>query len=349
MKKLFLFILAAVLITGCTSKKEDKPVDKKQTSGFDSSDIKTKPVDNPNQSFLMRYKFQKDKKYSYRLTTISEISASEELVGGPSQSNKMKQLVNYKFDLTTKDIDKDSTAEMSISISNVDVTIENGNKKITYKSGTKVDSLIKNFAQYESLINNPFSVSVNKYGEVTDIFKVDRIINQLLEISGEASKVTSEQKMMLKQQIVEGGLRPLLVQLFRKVPEKQAAKDTTWEIKQPANKILTYEIKSSNKYKVTSLEQYNEDKLAVLDGYVVTSVQGQPKVTEKGVKYEIKKPEIKGEGKVYFNISKGLIQKSKTKTRIEQGMSAEGPGQKGGTQKIVKKEIVENSNILELL
>lgn len=349
MKKLIVFILATLIITGCTSKKEDKPVDKKQTTAFDSTDIKTKPVDNPNQSFLMRYKFQKDKKYSYRLTTLSEVFGSEEMVGGQSMSNKMKQQVNYKFDLATKDIDSDSTAEIAITIVSVDMTAETGNKKISYKSGTKIDSVIKNFPQYESLINNSFSVTVNKYGEVTDIFKVDRIVNRLLEIGGDASKITTEQKAGLKQQIIEGGLRPLLVQLFRKVPEKFVAKDTTWEIKQPNNKYLTYEIKSSNKYKVASLEQYNDDKLAILDGSVITNAQGQAKITEKGVKYEIKKPDIKGEGKVYFNVSKGLIQKSKTKTRVEQGMSAEGPGPKGGTQKINKKEIIENSNILELI
>ncbi len=349
MKKLIVFILAALIITGCTSKKEDKPVDNKQTSAVDTSDIKTKPVDNPNQSFQIRYKFQKDKKYSYKLTTISEVFASEEEVGGRSMSNKMKQQVNYKFDIATKDIDSDSTAELSITIANIEMNAETGNKKINYKSGSKVDSVMKNFVQYESLINNAFSVTVNKYGEVTDIFKVDRIINRLLEISGEAAKVTSEQKTMIKQQIVESGLRPLLVQLFRKVPEHTVAKDTTWEIKQPSNKYLTYEIKTTNKYKVSSLEQYNDDKLALLDGSVITSAQGQSKVNEKGVKYEIRKPDIKGEGKIYFNLSKGLIQKSKTKTRVEQGMSAEGPLQKGGTQKINKKEIIENSNILELI
>jgi hypothetical protein len=349
MKKFAVFILAALLIAGCANKKEDKPVDKKPGAAFDSSDIKTKPIDNPNQSFQMRYRFQKNQKYSYRLTTISEVTGSESVSPSESVTRKMKQQVIYKFDLTTKDIDSDSTSEISISITNIEMNAEADKQKITYKSGSKADSVVKKFAQYEALINNPFSVTVNKYGEVTDIFKVDKIINKLIEIGGEGKSIPPEQKNMIKQSVVDGGLRPLLVQLFRKVPEHNVAKDTTWETKQPANRYLTYEIKTSNKYKVSSLELLNTDKIAVLDGSVIVSAQGQPKVTEKGIKYEIKKPSISGEGKIYFNVTKGVIQKSKTRTRVEQGMTAEGPSPKGGTQKLTKKEIIENSNILELL
>lgn len=348
MKKLAFFVLAAFLIAGCNSKKEDKPVENKPGVAFDTSDVKTKPVDNPNQSFYLRYKFEKDKKYAFRLTTMS--SSIQSLIADTTMNQNVKQTIVYLLEVTTKEVDKDSTSELSINISTIDLTAEGNGKKFKYQTGQKVDSTDKlQYAQFDALVNNAFSVTVSKIGEVTDVFKVDKIVNKLLEISGGKDKATTEEKGILKQRMVEGGLKPILTQLFRKVPANAVAKDTTWENKQPAGQYLSYTIQTSNTFKVNSLEMLNNDKIAVVDAGLKASAQGQANIVEKGVPYNIKKPSATGDGKLFFNVTKGMIQKSKTKSRVEMGMTAEVPSKKGGKQKVTKKEVNETSNLLELL
>jgi hypothetical protein len=348
MKKLAFFLLTILIMAGCGGKKENKPVENKANVAFDSSDIKTKPVDNPNQGFFLRYKFAKDKKYSFRLTTIS--NSSQNLKADTIINQQLKQQVIYLLDVTAKDIDKDSTTELSINVSYVDIYAEANGKKFKYQTGQKADSTEKaRYAEFESLVNNPFSITVSKVGEITDVFRVDKIVNRLLEISGAKDKVSTEEKNMLKQRIVESGLRPILAQLFRKLPMNSIAKDTLWQNIQPAGRYLSYAIQSSNSFKVKSLEQLNDDKIAVIDAGLSAKAEGQSKVNEKGIQYDIKKPVISGDGVIYFNVSKGMVQKSKTKSRTEMNITMEGPSPKGGKQKMVKKEVMENTNLLELL
>jgi hypothetical protein len=350
MKKIAVFLFALLVITGC-NKKVDKPVAAaKPGAAFDTSDMKTKPIDNPNQGFLLRYNLAKDKKYSFRLTTIS--SDIQNIHADTSVNQQVKQQVVYLLDLTAKDIDKDGSTELSVNVSSIDMTAEANGKKVKYQSSNNKDAANKaQFAQFESLINNPFSVTITKTGEVSDVFRVDKIVNKILELAGNnaAQKISSEEKSMLKQKIIEGGLKPILVQLFRKLPDNNVAKDTTWQNKQPATRFLSYMVQTSNNFKVHSLELYNNDKIAVIDASLTAASQGKEKVSEKGVQYDIKKPITSGEGKIYFNVSKGVVQKSKTKSRVEFNMSMEAPSPKGGKQKIVKKEVMENTNVLELL
>ena len=45
---------------------------------------------------------------------------------------------------------------------------------------------IKQFAEFYSLYNNPFSIRFNKNGEVLEVYKADKISNKFLEIKGAA-------------------------------------------------------------------------------------------------------------------------------------------------------------------
>jgi len=341
MKKTVIFLLAVLVLAGC-QKKTDKPAANKPNAATETA---LKAIDNPNQGFFLRYKFTKDKKYQFRLTNIS--TSSQYIKADTAINQQAKQQIIYVVDVTAKEIDKDSTAELSINISKIDMTVEAGGKTIKYQAGHVADK--KKYAEFEALLNNPFNVTVSKTGEVTDVFRVDRIVNSLVEIGGGTGKVTTEQKNMIKQQVIESGLKPILVQLFRKVPYNAIAKDTTWENPQPAGKYLSYVIQPANKFKIANLQLLGSDKVAVIDAGLTAKIKGQEKVSEKGISYDIKKPIVYGEGSVYFNISKGMIQKSKTSSRTEMNISMEGPSPKGGKQKLTRKEVTDTMNILELL
>ena len=91
-----------------------------------------------------------------------------------------------------------------------------------------------------------------------------------------------------------------------------------------------------------------EEKLAVINGIVETSVEGKQDYTERGVTYRFEKPVSSASGKIYFNLDRGLIQKSRTQTRMETFYKMEMPTPQG-TKKGNAKEIITNTNVLELL
>jgi len=113
--------------------------------------------------------------------------------------------------------------------------------------------------------------------------------------------------------------------------------------------IMIYQVQYTNSYQVEKVESLDNDKIAVVTGTINSKVEGNNSYTdERGIKYQFKKPVSSANGKVYFNVSKGLVQKSKTQTTMksEYTMEMQTPM---GLRKAKTQEIIINQNILELL
>jgi hypothetical protein len=218
-----------------------------------------------------------------------------------------------------------------------------------YKSGSQLDSLNKiRYADYESLINLPFGLRVTPAGEITEVFRVDKIITKFLNIKGAADSATSDQKDALRSQMINGALKPLLTQIFRQMPENSVAKDSAWTHSQSPSRILIYKLQNINTYNVQNLAKFNDDKIAVLDAGLKTEITGNDTYSNRGVSYKFQKPNTSASGKIYFNISKGLIQKAKTQSIVNIAFSMEMPTPKG-KQKGDQTEKMVNTNVVELL
>jgi len=70
--------------------------------------------------------------------------------------------------------------------------------------------------------------------------------------------------------------------------------------------------------------------------------------SEKGINYKFEKPKSKADGKIYFNLDRGLIQKSRTQTSMENSYSMEMSSPEG-IKKANAKEVTSNVNVIELL
>ena len=92
----------------------------------------------------------------------------------------------------------------------------------------------------------------------------------------------------------------------------------------------------------------DDDRIAIINGSVTTTVEGESKKTENGVNYEYQKPVSTANGKIFFNVDKGLIHKSKTQTSLKLSYRMEMPTPQG-IMKGSTNETILNSNILELL
>ena len=346
MKRVVGFLIFSILILGCS--KKDKPIPVTAASfAFDSTDIQTSPVSNPNQNFFIRYNFEKGKDYNYRLTSISD--DNQTIKADTTILQHVTQTVTYLMNLSLSNVDKDSVMEIACDITNIKLDANANGKQITYQSGLTKDSAERSqFAEYEALIQNPFSVRITKYGEILEVFRADKIVTKYLQLKSAPDSVTSEEKDALRKSIIEGALKPLLVQIFRQVPQNQVAKDSSWSYSQPPSQFLIYQLQNTNDYKILSLDKYNNDKVAIINAGLKSVLTGNDAITNRGVNYKFKKPETSATGKIFFNLNKGCIQKSKTNTLINIFYTMEMKGPKGD-EKGSKTEAIKSANIVELV
>ncbi len=347
MKKILAAVLIGILFFGCGKKSDEKPEDLSAKMITDTSAIKAVPVDNANQQFNLQYKFQKGTTYQYRMTQSTEDNLT--IKTDTSISQNMNQSIIYLFNLTLSNVDKDGVMEFSCSIPSIKLNAEANGQRFFYQSGvTKDTTELKKYYQYEALINSPFSIRIGKSGGVLEVFRADRIVDKFLQLSKLPNQPTAEEKNALRGNIVESVLKPLINQIFRELPSGTIAKDSSWAFTQPPATFLIFKLENKNLYKVTGLEKYNNDTLAVVDAGLQSVVSGNTKYEERGATYNFKKPETSASGTIYFDITKGCIQKANLKTNIHIFFTMEAPTPKG-KQKGSKDEVIKTTNVLELL
>lgn len=348
-KHLLVLIVFSLILISCGEKNNqpEKNLTDKEKYTFDSTDIKTEGVDNSGKPFLIQYKFSKGDKFTYRLTTISD--NTQKITIDTSITSNVNQKVVYLLDLNVKEVDEEGNTEVEMKISSLKLDALANGQTFSFEAGKDKDtSKIKQFAEFQALYNNPFSVRFNKKGEVLEVYKADKISNKFLELRGAIDTISAEDKNFVKQDLINSVLNPLVTQIIRKVPEKQVYKDSTWEMQQKPVTMMVYQINYVNKYKLESVEKLKDDRIAVIDAGISFTFTGQPKVTQGSVTYNFQKPLSTAEGKIFFNVDKGIQIKSRTKTKLELTYSMEANTPKG-KQKGKRTDVVGNTNILELL
>ncbi len=343
MKNLWIIILLALFIAGCGKKAEEK----KQPSGIDTTAMKTSPLQNPNQQFVLRYKFEKGKRYSYKMASFTE--DKQTVHADTTFTDQVKQSIVYSLDISLNNVDKDSVLDLSCDINSILLDAFANGQFFSYRSGVTTDTVEKRkYAQYDAMVNNPFNVRINKYGGILEISNIDNVISKFLRLKGMTKSASLEERESLRQNIIENALKPLVTQLFREMTPNVVAKDSNWTFVQPPTPFLIFKLENTNLYKVDNLEKYNNDKVATIAAGLHTVISGDTKYEERGAVFQFKKPVTSASGKIYFNITKGLIQKSNVQTQVDIFYTMEMPTPKG-KQKGTKTEVITSKNVVELL
>src|SRR3990170_8138820 len=193
MKHLLILLSLPLILVSC-KKEDDKPVDIKDKYATDTTEIKTVQLENQNEQFYIKYAFDKGNEYEYRLTNIAEntqtVDANDTLL-----SQKVKQTLTYLIKLKVLDIDIDSIYEVAFNITSVKLEADANGQKFYYESSTSKDSMDRvRYSEYVSVLNNPFNVRVSKIGEVVEIYKADRIINEFVKLKGVADSISATEK-----------------------------------------------------------------------------------------------------------------------------------------------------------
>lgn len=349
LKYLFVLISFSILLISC-GEKNGKPVTElteENKFAFDSTDLKTEGTDESGKPFLMEYKFKKGDKHLYRITTISQ--NKQKLVMDSTITSGVEQKIIYIMDFTVKDVDEEGITEAELTMNSIKLNAEVNGEKFEFESGKEVDSSkLVQFAEFHSLHNSPFSIRFNKKGEVLEIFKADKISNKFLELKGAADTISANDRNMVRQELIAGVLAPLVTQVVRKLSDKEVYKDSSWELQQAPIPMMVYQINYVNEYKIENVEKLNDSRIAVIDAAIRFDYKGQSKVSQGNVTYNFEKPKSSAEGKIFFDVDKGIQVKSRTKTSVQLDYSIEAMTP-NGKQKGSRSDIVTNTNIVELL
>jgi hypothetical protein len=347
---LIITLLSLALFVSCQKEKsnEEQKVPEEVSSTFDSTALATTSVDeSEDQFFFLRYKFVPGESFRYRMTTISQ--SRQSMVTDTSLSDHLDQTIIFILNFKTLSLDADSVAELECTFTSVNLKANANGIAISYQSGAQMDSTERlKFPEYESFKNNPFNLRIGKHGEIIDIYKFDKIMNRFLSLRGLTDSLTAQEKIMAQQDMTNRSVKPLLAQIFREVPSHKMGEDSTWSYKRESMPIVVFKVDYENLYTVEKLEMLGKEMLAVIEGTMKTKVTGNQTYTEKGINYKFEKPKSTAGGKIYFNIDKGLIQKSRTQTTMENSYSMEMPTPQG-VKKANASEVTSNVNVIELL
>ena len=344
MRKLLLALILGIIMNGCGKKSQKNNLENKSAAATDSSTVNFLPVKDPGQKFNIEYKFEKGKDYNYRVTFSSE--DKQNIKNDSSYNKDIMQNTVYLLKTKLKGYKNDSLLNFICKITSITFTANVNGKIFNYQSGAKNDSIDTfRYAEYAALIDNPFSVTIKKYGGIVNISSVDMIINKYIKLKRMIKRATKPVKVRLKQNIVDRSLEPLIINIFRKMPKNTIAKDSSWSDELPPAHFIIFTLNNSNTFKISDLNKYHDNLIASIKVGLKTQIHGNTTYKAGNAVYNFKKPKTSAKGNIYFNISKGCIQKSEIQTEAKVFFTMESPGQKEGS----KSENMTSENIVELL
>ena len=349
LKYLLVLVAFSFILISCGDKNNDpeKTLTDKEKYSFDSTDLKTDGIDDSGKPFLMEYKLKKGDKVVYRLTTIS--NNTQTITMDTIITAGMSQKIIYLLDLVVKEVDEEGATEAEIKINSIKMEASANGETFNFEAGKDIDSAkTRQFAEFQSLYNNAFSVRFSKKGDILEVFKADKISNKFLELKGAADTISTDESTLIRNDLINGVLKPLVTQIIRKVSDKEVYKDSTWQIQQAPVPLMVYQINYTNTYKLESVEKLDDNRVAIIEAGIDFKYSGQSKVNQGNVFYSFQKPISTAQGKIYFDVDRGIQIKSRTKTRLEISYTMEANTPQG-TQKGSRRDIITNTNILELL
>ncbi|MHC1739332.1 MAG: DUF6263 family protein [Ignavibacteriaceae bacterium] len=342
-----LVLFLALAIIGCDNK-ETSPEgeDKNYSLEEDTTSLKTEGLSSDAvKDVVLEYKLKKGDKFTYR---VSAYSSEEATVKGPQiMSQTISEERTYIIETEIKEVESDKSLDVSFLIKSIRVEALIDGNKVSYLSGSKIDSAdIKKFAEYEGLYKNSFGARLTSSGEILELYKLDKIVNKMLEITGLKDSVTAEQKSQIKEQLDMGSLRLIVSQIFRKLTSDKVSVNSEWSAPQPTVDIQLLKLDNTYKFKINAFEKFDDDILAVIDAGVESKFTINPDAKKAG--FDVKQPKFIAHGKVYFNTTKNLIQKSVSQIDFDFMVSGPVPTQTGTIQ-ASRYQKKSSRNTVELL
>lgn len=339
MKNLLLLVLVSAVLMSCSNTEDEE-----KTKTSEKVVLETKKPAGP--TINLRYKFKKGDKFTYRLQTIS--NNSEEIVADTAFTNKITQTASYTFNFKVLDVDEYNIAKLEARIKSITAETTANDQSMKYDSKMIYSSREKvQFVDYEAVKNVPFKIDVNELGRVVKVHGINKIMNNILAIQNVPDTLSKNTREKMRDNISNGTLMPLSQQIFKVVSEKEVGIDSVWQLNYKTP-LAVFTVENTAIFKIENIT-FDKDTTASIKSNLVINVQGNNVLNEQGFTYTFAKPNLTANGSVTFNNTIGLVEISESVTNLEMTMFVEGLDSKNQRVKSTKRDITNNTNIVELL
>jgi hypothetical protein len=177
--------------------------------------------------------------------------------------------------------------------------------------------------QYNAVINNPFFIRVNPNGEISDVYGLEKIYENLFKSLGDTLKEADKQT--IKESFGEESLKEILQQEYQICPKDPIVVDSSWT-KSFTTAILFFEVVNNAKYTLKGIEDKNGQKIANVEAALNVEFKNK-EVTERGMKVAIQHSETTGNGRIALNLTRGCVQSKETSTTLKLDLKLSAQGQ----------------------
>jgi hypothetical protein len=331
-KSLALKLLVSALIiytVGCGDKKDDKKTDARQDSIISS--LITKDPATGKDKVQLKYVVSVGDTFRYKM--VAKTSNSENSPATEGKEVKQDNEISYYYTKVVDNVEASGIITYKVNYDSILITSQMEDQLVIYNSN--VNDSIKNnpaFIQYNAVIREPFYIRVSSAGEITDVYGLEKIHENLFHALGDTLK--EEDKMTIKESFGKESVKEVLQQEYQMVPPTPVDVDSSW-IKSYNTQIMFFEVVNSAQYTLKSLEDKDGSKIANIEAALVVEFLNK-EIKERGIKFTIEKSETTGNGKIMFNMSRGCIASKETSTtlNLDLRMSAQGQSAKS-EQKVI--------------
>ncbi|MCC6865740.1 MAG: hypothetical protein IT280_06220 [Ignavibacteria bacterium] len=334
MRKYFILnsILALLLVYvyGCGDKKDDnKTGDNKTNSEFVKKDSVT-----GKQVVQLKYVVKKGDKFFYKM--VAKTSNMEKSPATENKEVKQDNEINYYYQKEVDNVDASGIITYKITFDSINITSTMGEQSVKYNSNVN-DSVKQNpaFIQYNAVIANPFFTRVSAYGEITDVYGMEKIYEHLFKALGDTLK--EKDKEEIKRSFGEESIKEILQQEYQVCPQGPVAIDSSW-VKAFNTSVLFFEVVNNAKYTMKSVEDKNSQQIANIEAALVVEFKNK-EVNENGMKVKVENAETSGSGKISLNLTRGCIQNKETMTNLKLELKLSAQGQSANSTQAVSTNL----------
>ncbi len=347
MKFLFSLLLVLVLFSAGCRKKVDGPAGQQSLSvtTLDTVDVKTSPVSGQASEAKLVYAPQKGSEFVYVLTAIGKDHSI--LKADTVMENNVDSKMSYKFSVGVTDVEADGSLTMNVTFLSVALDAGSEQEKVHYQSGEKHDSAtIRKFFQYEALVNNTFGLRVKNDGEILEVFKSDKIVDKMVQLSKMQKAPSPQEKAQIKSQVEQSVLLPTVQQIFRKLPANMVSVNHSWNLNFdiPINQIISFQ--TTQLFTFKGIEMMNDNKVARIDIGADAKPEVNPKAKDEGISVE--SATLNAKGTALFDLTSNMMRYGKTKLSISSSIKGKNKGLKGMVS-IFQSTMSEKTNIFQLV
>jgi hypothetical protein len=319
-----LLVFALIIhVIGCSDKKDDKT--SKNTQDSIIASLITKDQATGKDKVQLKYIVNKGDKFSYKM--IAKTSTSEKSPATEDKEVKQDNEINYFYSKEVDNVESSGIITYKVAYDSITIVSQMGDQIVKYDSNVN-DSVKTNpaFLQYNAVLHEPFYIRVSPTGEITDVYGLEKIHENLFKAFGDTLK--EEDKAQIKESFGKESIKEVLQQEYQMFPSQPVNVDSTW-IKSYNTQILFFDVVNSAQYRLKGIEDKDGRKIANIEANLVVEFLNK-EVKERGIKFNIEKSETSGRGKITFDLGRGCISNKETTTtlNLEMRMSAQGESAK---------------------